>query len=269
MRAKRKTGIFSWYGFNTPLKNRFTKIKNVGFDTTMLWWGDDIAFKELDKKELINETLKSGLIIENIHVPFIMANDIWSEDVNKRNSIVSQYKEWIKDCLYYDIPMMVMHISRGYKISEPNEHGLQSIKELVNEAEKLNIKIAIENTRNNNLLEYLIEKVKSDNLGICYDTSHAQLFGDKDFNLLDKYKNKIFCFHISDNDGIEDKHWNIGMGIIKWEKFIEKFPLNYEGIMSLEVFPKYTDELEDHFLKKAYESIESIQLRINDRSNVS
>ena len=90
---------------------------------------------------------------------------------------------------------MVVHISKGYDISEPNAYGIQSIEALLDEAEKLNVKIALENTRNNYLLEYLMEKMKSDKLGICYDTSHAQLFGDKDFNLLDKFKPKLSDCH--------------------------------------------------------------------------
>ena len=110
-----------------------------------------------------------------------MANDIWSDDTNKRNNIRYKYKEWIRDYSLYDIPIMVMHISKGYEISKPNENGLGSIEMLVNEAEKVNVKIVIENTRDNNLLEFLMTKIKSDNLGICYDTSHGQLYGDKEY----------------------------------------------------------------------------------------
>ena len=88
MIVKRQKGIFSWYGYNTPMRECLNKIRNAGFDSTMLWWGDDKAFEQLEKDELINETLNSGLIIENIHVPSINANDIWSEDVNMRNSSV-------------------------------------------------------------------------------------------------------------------------------------------------------------------------------------
>ena len=265
MIKKRQKGIFSWYGYDTPIRERFKKIKNAGFDSTMLWWGDDKAFFELDKDELIIEALKAELIIENIHVPFLKANDIWSEDDKIRNELIARYKEWLNDCSYYNVPLMVVHISKGYDISEPNAYGIQSIEALLDEAEKLNVKIALENTRNNYLLEYLMEKMKSDKLGICYDTSHAQLFGDKDFNLLDKFKEKIFCFHISDNDGIDDKHWNIGKGVINWEAFIDKFPLNYKDTISLEVTPQFNDELEDHFLQEAYKSIDNIEIKINNR----
>jgi sugar phosphate isomerase/epimerase len=266
MITERKIGLFSWYGFNTKIKNRLNKIKKYGFDATMLWWGDDKAFNELNKEELINETINSGLIIENIHVPFDSANDIWSNDSITRNNLILKYTEWINDCANYHIPIMVMHISKGNDISEPNGHGLRSLEILVDKAERLNIRIALENTRKNNLLEYLIENVKSDNLGICYDTSHAQLYGDKDFDLMTKYKDKIFCFHISDNDGIEDKHWNIGKGIINWNRFVNKFPLDYDGIISLEVCPQNSNECEDQFLEEAYKSIESIRRQVNDRS---
>ena len=71
-----KLGIFSWYGYNTPIPSRLQRIKEAGFDTTMLWWDDALEFKELTKAELVNTTRAHQLIIENIHVPFVSANDL-------------------------------------------------------------------------------------------------------------------------------------------------------------------------------------------------
>lgn len=265
MKSVRELGIFSWYGFNTPIIKRLKKIKESGFDSTMLWWGDELSFKELNKQELIKETHKNKLIIENIHVPFDNANDIWSADNEKRDTILKNYKEWIRDCSTYGIPTMVMHISKGNEISNPNKYGYQSIEILTNEAEKCNINITLENTRKNNLLEYLLDSIESPNLGICYDTSHAQLYGDEKFNLLKKYNNRIFCFHISDNDGLEDKHWPVGAGVIDWQSFVSNFPLDYKGIISLEVYPRDTVISEENFLNEAYESIKSIEMKISSR----
>jgi hypothetical protein len=39
-----KYGLFSWYGFNTPLKERLKKIRDANFTATSLWWGDSKAF---------------------------------------------------------------------------------------------------------------------------------------------------------------------------------------------------------------------------------
>ena len=254
----RKIGIFSWYGYRTPIKHRLQKIKEAGFDATMLWWGDPLAFEELDKTQLVKETRKQKLIIENIHVPFDDANAIWSSDRQTGKNMIARYLSWIMDCAQYQIPVMVMHISRGTEIKEPNRLGKEAIETVVEAAEKYNVRIALENTRNNHLLEYLLSSNQSKHVGICYDTSHAQLYGDEKFHLMEKYGNRIFCFHLSDNDGEGDRHWLIGHGIIDWNAFVEKFPSDYSGIVSAEVYPEgeKIDELE--FLRNAYAGVHNL-----------
>ena len=259
----RKTGIFSWYGFRTPIKQRLENIKDVGFDATMLWWGDDKAFDELDKTNLVKETRKRNLEIENIHVPFDNANAIWSIDSAERQRQVEIYKKFIRDCATYQIPAMVMHISKGTEIKEPNNLGEKAIEELAEMAERCQVRLALENTRNNKLLEYLMVNIGSKNLGVCYDTSHAQLYGDETFQLMEKFKDRIFCFHISDNDGQDDKHRIMREGVIDWKKFQSKFPVEYTGIVSAEVYPESDEINEIKFLKSAYTELTDIIRGLN------
>ena len=259
----RKKGIFSWYGFPTPIKMRFVLIKKAGFDSTMLWWGDGKAFAELEKSELVEEANKNCLLIENIHVPFENANDIWIDEKERRTAILDQYIDWIQDCSKFKIPMMVMHISKGYDIVKPTKNGLTAIEKLTREAENQDVKLALENTRNNTLLEYLLNNIHNKHLGLCYDTSHANLYGDDQFNLLEKYKKRLFCFHISDNDGKDDTHWQIGNGRVNWNAFIKKFPADYKGIISLEVYPKTNEESEKAFLNEAFGTLVNLESRLN------
>jgi sugar phosphate isomerase/epimerase len=210
----RRYGLFSWYGINTPLKERLRKIRDANFNATTLWWGDYKAFQEINKKQLVQEVKANDLLIENIHVPTQKTNEIWSTDEESRRHILWEYMKWLDDCSYYEIPMMVMHISRSDQIDMPIEFGLRSVETLVQEAERKKIKIALENTRENGLLEFLLVNVNSDNLGLCYDTSHACIHGDSDFRILKIFGDRVMCFHLSDNDGQEDRHWNIGKGII-------------------------------------------------------
>jgi sugar phosphate isomerase/epimerase len=258
-----KYGIFSWYGYNTPLRERFRNIQEAGFVSTMLWWGDGKAFKELDKKQLVHETRLHGLFIENIHVPFDEANDIWSKEKAPRFRIMDKYLEWINDCSRYGIPMMVIHVSRGIHIDKPNGYGLRCIETLVQEAEKKNIRIALENTRKNDLIEYLLKNVDSDKLALCYDTSHGFLYHDKDFCLLNTFRDRTACFHISDNDGQEDRHWIVGQGIINWKRFIKAFPRQYDGVLSAEVYPKSESIDERAFLSEAYKSLSELGNQIS------
>ena len=70
MKIIRKKGIFSWYGFDTPIIKRLKKIKECGFDSTMLWWGDELSFKELNKQELILYKEKIGYNLGQLELDY-------------------------------------------------------------------------------------------------------------------------------------------------------------------------------------------------------
>jgi len=122
--------IFTWYGIQTPEKDRFTAIRKAGFRSVMLWWGDELAFAEYDKTGLVQSVSESDLEIENMHVPFRRANDLWTDDEHRRRSILEKHQEWIRDCSTYGIPMMVMHISTGDRIKASDDNGLKTFEAL-------------------------------------------------------------------------------------------------------------------------------------------
>ena len=259
---KRKLGLFSYYGFNTLLKHRLQNIKTIGFDSTMLWWGDELAFSEMKPEEIVNECQKIDLEIENIHIPYAEANKIWSDNNLDREKLFHKYLNWLNECRKYNINMMVMHISEGYDIKKTNNIGIIFIKELVEIAEKYNIKIAIENIRNNNLLFEIFEKIDSKIVGLCFDSSHAWLYENKQNEILKRLGSKIFAVHFSDNDKKNDKHWLKYDGLNNWDKMLQVFPKELEHInISLEVVPK-EDKNEIIFLEKAYKMAREIREKI-------
>jgi len=38
-----KTGICDWFGYRTDNEERFRLIRKAGFDSVLLWWGDEYA----------------------------------------------------------------------------------------------------------------------------------------------------------------------------------------------------------------------------------
>ena len=255
-------GVFSWYGIDAPISARLSSVRNAGFDATTLWWGDDLAFREYNKSDLIRQVQMNDLLLENIHVPFKQANDIWSVDDARRNHILHLYRGWLTDCNRFGIPTMVMHISRGNTVEAPNGFGLKSIEVLTKDAERLGVNIALENTRSNHLLKYLLDRIQSHRLGVCYDTSHAVLYGDEEFNVLSEYGARLLCLHISDNDGLADRHWAIGDGGIDWDAFSRAFPKQYEGILSAEVVTRSKEQDSEGFLMRTLASLQDLGSRI-------
>lgn len=255
---KLKVGIFSWFGFIMPIQERLRLIKEAGFDSTAIWWEDEEGDKVIKKEEFPKLVKDSGLIFENIHAPFLNCNMLWSEDEGLRKITVKKHVNLIEDCARYDIPLMVMHISEGFLLKTPNELGIKSIREVIKEAENNNVKIAIENTDNNFFIDYALKNIHSPNLGFCFDTSHNEISDRNDINLLKKYGERLFTLHISDNDGLKDRHWIPYEGNINWGKMKKDFPIeNYKGNLSMEIFTKEEDKNKspEEFLLKAYKNI--------------
>lgn len=95
---------------------------------------------------------------------------------------------------------MVVHI-----LGEPSLIGLNRMKELVKLAEQEKVIIALENVENPIILDYVFENIQSDYLKFCFDSGHEN-FSKIQRGVLEKYLDKLICFHLHDNDGKSDQH---------------------------------------------------------------
>lgn len=66
---------------------------------------------------------------------------------------------------------------------------------------------------------YIMEHANRDNLGICFDSNHFLTENNLDF--LRKAGQYVVTTHLSDYDGIYERHWFPGKGIIEWKKIKE------------------------------------------------
>jgi len=264
-----KLGIFSWYGFKAPFEYRLTKIRQFGFDSTMFWGSDQTEDDYPYGVTALTKVADLHLEIENVHLPFDRANDVWVDDGITRQDYIQEHLKHIWQCQKCTIPMVVMHACLGLDVAKPTINGIDAFQIIVEEAEKAGVTIAVENTRRINLIEAVLDNIKSDYLGLCYDTSHGRLYEPAEFHLLKKYSQRLKCLHISDNDGIEDRHWTIGKGLINWKGFVECFPDNYDGALSLEVYPADDCESEESHLREALRGLTELRDKIMYRQNKS
>jgi sugar phosphate isomerase/epimerase len=252
-------GIFSWFGFDLPLADRLVMIKNAGFEITSLWWGHENDFEDIPKKDVVRRSREAGLIVENIHAPFEDSNFLWSDDRSLRTRVMKDRIGWVEDCARYEIPIMVMHVSRGIDLSAPNAFGLESIAKIIETADSLGVTVAIENTRRVDYFETVMQEIASPNLGFCYDSSHDWLT-DKETPtaILRQWCHRLTNVHLSDNDGIEDRHWLPGEGIVDWLEVSHILSsLSFPGHLMLEVMPTETEFAEGptRFLERAFDRI--------------
>lgn len=257
----RKTCIFSWFGYPINMNERFKLIKQAGFDGVLLWWSDENINTDGQKEKQPELVLKNSLSIENVHLPFSGINDLWIDNING-DDYEKMIINSIKQCESFQIPTVVMHLTRGDNPPAACKTGLNRIKRIVDTAENLNVNIALENLRKSDYIDYIFEEISSPKLGFCYDSGHNNCFTpERDF--LKNYGDKLFALHLHDNDGIDDLHMLPFDGNIEWEKIKNKIDdTYYSGAISLEVergrHEKYRNMSAEEFLRRAFISASNL-----------
>jgi len=111
-----------------------------------------------------------------------------------------------------------------------------SFKQLMKYAAERNVRLAVENLASPlsmQVFEAVLEQLPE--LGVCYDTSHAQVAGDT-FGVMGRYQDRIIAVHLSDNRGLKDDHLLPFEGMLPWEEFAYYFPrMKNLGCFMLEV----------------------------------
>ncbi len=255
-------GIFSWYGIRQVFEKRIKAIKCAGFDATAIWIDEDGQW-ETDPEDMPKIIRDNGLILEYAHAPYSRCNSLW--DQTKHWELEEEIKKHINYCSRHGIPILVTHLTKGYRVKEANEHGLNALKRIVSYAKDNNVSIAAENTKQNAVVEKVFAEIGDRALGLCFDTSHDNLYSDRKFSLLEKYHDRLLCLHISDNDGRMDDHWIPYQGMIDWNEFVRKFPKEYGGILNLEILSRNKDDDEMSVLGEAYGTIRGIEEKIASR----
>ena len=233
-------------------REQIINIKKAGFDGVFLQWynfpGLDISFE--DQVKLCNEL---RLSIEFAHLEYREMEYIWMRG-EKGDQITEGFIKDLNDCKRNGIDLVVMHtLRRVENTPAPNELGLERWKRIVKEAEKLGVKIALENTRLEVYLDYLFKHIKSKNIGLCFDSGHYHCNYKDDFDLL-KYKNRVLAVHLHDNNSVSDEHLIPFNGTNDWNKIIKMLrKVNYKGPITLENYRFADDDPKEplEYFKKA------------------
>lgn len=255
----RMLGIFSWYGIPQRFELRMKAIKRAGFDSTAMWIDDDGKW-ELNPDDIPGIIRDNGLYLEYAHAPYSGINALW--DQYKAVDMEREIKAHVDYCGRHSIPILVIHLTKGFRVKEANEHGIGAIRRILAYAKDRNVSIAAENTKQNGVLEAVFDAIDDETLGLCFDTSHDNLYGAPKFGIMEKYHDRVLCFHISDNDGAKDDHWIPRRGKVNWDDFAKKFPKNYVGPLNLEILPKFKGTSEEDLLREAHEAARDLEAAI-------
>ena len=216
-------GIFSWFGYELPLYERLKLINEAGFDSVMLWWGDEMSGTDGVKTAHPALARSFGLKVANVHAPYFGINDIWSENSEGARE-ENLLRQCLEDCADCEVPVMVTHITDSPVPPPFSACGLERIERLISRAGQLGVKLALENVQCPEYLDRVMQEVCPDGstprgLGFCYDSGHD--FAVSHSNLLiDRYASLLCALHLHDNDGSFDQHLGPGQGNIPFEALL-------------------------------------------------
>ena len=273
-------GINSITYCGSSTKEMMQNAKKTGFEYVMVTFRNGEGEKDLiSAKEL-------GLNVCCVHLDYKYSSDLWVKGITNEK-YVDSIIEQIRLCEKFGVKIAVIHPTNGTpscRALEPNEHGLNSMLKILDEAKKCGVQIALENLDAVNLknFEYLMNNISSEKLKFCYDVGHHNLYyPEKD--LLKKYGDRLICVHLHDNlmdwefgyDHAGDIHLIPFDGKINYEKTCKELAdVGFDGVVLLEVHriskgaPNFYFETSDaEFLKKSYFAGEKIARKLYDNLN--
>lgn len=191
-----------------------------------------------------------GLNVWSVHLPFGDIWDISTLDNTKRQKILNVHYDWLDWVGRWNVSHVIIHPS-----FEPIDSALRgehletcqkSLNKLADYADKLGIQVCVEclprTCLGNQSLE--IEKLISDHgtLGVCCDVNH--LLHEQPEAFIAQIGTRIRTVHMSDYDGVDEKHWLPGQGIINWSTVLQALvQADYQGPFMFEVSYENADTL--------------------------
>jgi len=227
----------------SDIENIERKLKQVDFKYI---WGFTASlglFNEKEKNKYIKFLKENNLVIEQVHSLFGSEYDLSHLEDSKRDIFIEGVKKEIEKLKELDVRNYVIHCSGLVEDENRKERitiFMDSLERILAVAEKVKMKIALENIAFKQKvigtaeeLNEIIRAFNSEYLGVCFDTGHANLSKDpkKEFYLL---KDKIFTFHIHDNDGMRDLHLPPPFGVFDWNWFIKQLDKTKHKVLPLE-----------------------------------
>lgn len=222
--------IYDWFGYDLPVTKRYGMIKAAGFDGVMVWCSYEKG--DPDYRLQPSYARSAGLIVENMHTPFEHINDIWMDNPDGE-ALTDEMIRNVKDCQEFDIPVMIMHVSKDDNPPPYNVLGLDRFKRIAEKGEQLGVSIALENTHRADYLSFLLDRIDSPNVGFCYDSGHHHCFTPT-VDLLSMFGSRLMALHLHDNDGTGDQHLLPFDGSCRWDDVMSRIAKT--GVQRLRVF---------------------------------
>jgi sugar phosphate isomerase/epimerase len=193
----------------------------------------------------LNELRKEKNIEFTLHAPYASTN------ISATNPVVREYNQklvinGIEHARKLECKYVILHpggmdvlASIGANKDEIKEITLNYIGQVVDICQAQGIIPLIENMSSPRMLLRKTEEIQEfinniKELKIVFDIGHAFVVNELEVMPLRLFK-KIAYLHISDNDGLSDKHWQLDKGRIPWRRIIDFFRIrSFNGPLVIE-----------------------------------
>jgi sugar phosphate isomerase/epimerase len=226
-----------------------------GFGEIELWDAGGELPQDAAGMALLKMLLQSNSIKAlSVHGPAGSNADTCSPDKAIRERGIGNNLNSLEKAASLGAEFMVYHLSPGFddesQRSERKKWAQDSLPRVIERAESLGVKLAVENLLLQHLggtkeeFEELVGPFLKEGVGICIDTGHMQVSG-LNMDVVNNWKEHIISFHIHDNDGSKDQHLPPGEGKVDWATLGRKLTeIDYCGPLMLECyFPRDGDTI--------------------------
>ena len=232
-----KLGINLMGGSGLSIENHVALLKQIGWDGFFTGWNREKL------SEFAAAAKKYDMIWQSIHAPFTQVRYMWNLG-ELGAQVTDELIECVRDCAKYQVPVMVIHPFIGFEEHDPTEVGLQNFGRIIEEADRLNVKLGFENVEGEEYLAAIFDRYAGHpSLGFCFDTGH-ELCYNRGKDMLAEYGHALCHTHFNDNVGVtgedifwtDDLHLVMGDGIANWESVMARIrKTGYDGPLMCEL----------------------------------
>src|SRR5215475_14509806 len=196
----------------------------------------DYANRKQHVKEIAEWFRGSGVPLNSVHSPLYPDYEggragappvnVASTDRAGRIEAMDEIKRALEIAEQIPFRFLVQHLGTpNESFSEKKfEAAMTSVEHLRAFAKPLGVRILVENIPNElSTPERLVEFIRTthfDDVGVCFDTGHANMMGDV-ASAFEAVKHCIHSTHVHDNDKVKDSHLWLGDGAIDWNQTLE------------------------------------------------
>lgn len=169
---------------------------------------------------------KNGVSLWSLHLPFGPKEDVSSLEEDVRTAAVNRHIQRMAAAQGTGIQKIVLHGSYEPIVPQNRQAKLyeleKSLQTLHEAAKKHHQQLAIEclprTCLGNTTHEMLQMLAPFEEIGVCCDTNH--LLQDKTEDFIHALGHKVVTLHISDYDGVDERHWLPGTGVNNWKEIL-------------------------------------------------